>query len=46
MFNPKNRKKFLLGSDPFTDRQLDCLIGIATVLFAMGIVALIVKKLQ
>ena len=44
MFNPNNRRGFLLGSDPFTDRQLDILIAFAFVLFVVGIAALIAKK--
>lgn len=44
MFNPNNRRGFLLGADPFTDRQLDILIAFASVLFLVGMVALIAKK--
>lgn len=45
MFNPSNRRGFLIDSDPFPGRQLDWAIGIALAIVGVGIVALIVKSL-
>lgn len=45
MFNPSNRRGFLIDSDPLPGRQLDWAIGFAIVLFVVGIVGLIMKSL-